>query len=100
MEKTQFLLYSFQLSETDDIMVMMLQKYFRILESQTELPIYVRARLYLHVLLSGGSTSQFLQEQSITAHTRVQQSNIAKYRVLAQTQWTAPLITNEVIDYD
>lgn len=41
MEKTQFLVYSIQLPETDDYVVLMLQKCFRILESQTELTMYM-----------------------------------------------------------
>lgn len=56
----------------------------------------MKARLHLHVLLSGGSSSQLFQEQSIKA----QQSNIAKYRVLDQTQCPALRITNKVLDCD
>lgn len=38
------------------------------------------------------------QEQSIIAHTRVQQSNITEHRVLDQIEWTGPLISNKAID--
>lgn len=45
LEKTRFLVYSFQFPETDDNVVLILQQYLCILESQTEINIYMRARL-------------------------------------------------------